>query len=168
MLTLITTPGASNANSYASLVEAEAYYNQHVAFDAWAAYTLLQLSRGLAHATVVLDRVVQWRGTIASTSQALLWPRLGVVDQKTQMEIASNIIPQWLKDATAETARALLDQDSSQGGDFSGLRRLRYGAIEAEFVGGGVQAVLPSAALVLIEPYSWTARGGMMARLQRV
>ena len=79
-MALTTTPGASDATSYASLTEAEAYMATLVHKDAWTEATDPAKEAALQQATRLLDTLT-WKGRKATAEQALAWPRTGVTDR---------------------------------------------------------------------------------------
>jgi hypothetical protein len=79
-ITIVATPGAADANSYLTLVAAQALIDGFVEDDdvvAWATATTDQKNRALASATQRLDRE-RFLGARATDTQALQWPRTGV------------------------------------------------------------------------------------------
>lgn len=81
-LVIVTTAGAANANAYASLVDAEAYVLTLPVATDWATATDPIKNAALVQATRMLDTLL-WNGwRTAPTTQALQWPRQGVVDRE--------------------------------------------------------------------------------------
>jgi hypothetical protein len=79
-ISLDATVGGANANSYLTLVAAEAIVDGLVQDDdvtAWASATTDQKNRALYTATQRLDRE-RFLGARATDTQALQWPRTGV------------------------------------------------------------------------------------------
>jgi hypothetical protein len=79
-ITIDATVGGANANSYLTLVAAEAIIEGFVQDDdvtAWASATTDQKNRALFTATQRLDRE-RFLGARATDTQALQWPRTGV------------------------------------------------------------------------------------------
>lgn len=170
-LTLIATAGAPNANSYATLVEANAYHEAHAYASVWDdAADDAARERALVMATRLLDAQVDWVGEIATTSQALAWPRLWAVDRHGR-SLSSSVIPQPIKDATAEYARQLLagDRTLDRDSDVEGLARVKAGPVEVQFRDGssGGAKVLPDAVWLLLTGYGDVVRGGGRARMAR-
>src|SRR5690606_25444001 len=100
-LTVIATPGASNANSYATLVEADAYFEGRVGGDAWAEYSDDERERALVDATTTLD-ARRFGGYRANDTQALAWPRSGVAYDG--VAVSDSAIPVFVRNATCEQA----------------------------------------------------------------
>jgi hypothetical protein len=76
---LVTTPGAPDANSYASVAEADAYNAARPFGTAWAALTQAQKEGALQYALLLLDASFQWTGqatgAVAVGTQAAPTPR---------------------------------------------------------------------------------------------
>lgn len=144
-MALIVTPGADNADSYASLAEFQAYCASiGVTLTVNDAAQEVLLRKG----TRYLDRAYRskWYGFRTDRDQALSWPRtgdaslpvnyltpsftVGIVDEDGY-EVPSNVIPQRVKDATCEAALIYMG-----GGDpMSALER--GGMIAAKTVSAG-------------------------------
>src|SRR5688572_8167800 len=128
-LVLIATPGASNANSYATAAEGDAYHEGHLYASAWTSASLAKKEQALVMATRWLDAQVQWAGIAASSTQVLGGPRWDVVNPVAGYLLDGDTIPQRLKDVTAELARRLIVADLTVDNDAeaAGLKRLKAG-----------------------------------------
>lgn len=97
-----------------------------------------------------------WTGLPATSTQALLWPRTGMFT-RTGVAIASNVIPNELKAATAELARQFKVGDKTIDSDISilGLTSIRAGSVALTFK-DYVEAtkVIPDIVFSLLVP-SW-------------
>lgn len=113
-LTIVATPGASNANSFVTIAEADAYADGRLNASAWDSATADYRARALAEATRDIS-ALRWQGSTATSTQALAWPRAWVQDPDAPYDeesitlddivyYASDIIPQRVKDATCELA----------------------------------------------------------------
>lgn len=78
-MTLVATPGDALANSYITLREATALLDLRPGTQVWFTADTLDQERALRWATQLLDRMVDWDGTPRYTTQALGWPRYGVM-----------------------------------------------------------------------------------------
>lgn len=90
-------------DTYVTLAEADAY----AALRAWTDWDALAdpvKEARLVDAVTYLDTSYTWKGKIASTSQALSWPRTGVVDGEGR-SLAADAYPKGLKAAQIELAR---------------------------------------------------------------
>jgi hypothetical protein len=84
-MSLIVTAGASNANSYASVAEVDAYlaarapFTTEASYTAWAALTAEQKEWRLQLSAGLID-TLRFRGVKATLAQALEFPRLVIGD----------------------------------------------------------------------------------------
>ena len=153
-LVLVADVGGAASNTYATLLEAAAYHEAHPYASAWTALTVTddQRNRALATATRLLDERVEWDGAVVNDVQALLWPRSGMV-YRSGYAIPTTVLPQGLKDATAELARQLLASDRTADSDAAaqGLTRIKAGPVELEFDRAtATQAVIPDAVYAMV------------------
>jgi len=126
-------------NSFVSLADADSYFLDR-ANATWAAATDANKQAALIRAT---DYLVQkytgdWLGSITSTSQALPWPRSGVVTSDGVV-ISSSAIPDAIKNATSELGlRALsnsnLFADTNAGSE--NIKRNKVDVLEKEYFQG--------------------------------
>jgi hypothetical protein len=156
MPTIIATAGGATSNSYETLAEASTYFDERLPLPTpWIASGDTSI-RALIMATRVLDAMAQpyktfmpgegayfiqrkkWTGAPATTTQRLAWPRTGMYDSNGNL-IASDVIPQALKDAESELAGQLI---------------IKAGSVSLSFKEMIEQHVLPSAVLNLMPP-SW-------------
>ena len=163
--TLIATPGAANANSYATVAEADTYHDAHLYGSTWTALTSDQKTVALIMATRMLDSLYTWAGLAANEDQALLWPRSGVMDHLNISLIESTVVPQKLKEATAEQARllAVSDLTATNSVQAQGINRIKAGPVELGFESGvavsyGAQ-VVPNSVQALLPPWWGYVRG---------
>lgn len=127
---IIATPGALDANSYLTLAEANAYHQARLHNDEWQAATEPNKEAALLWATRLLDREM-WSGRRTNELQGLRWPRTGIYDQD-DFWIGQDVIPQFLKNATAELAFLLLQSDRSAESGTEGFNRIKVGPIELD------------------------------------
>jgi len=174
MATLVATPGAANANSYETLAEALAYFETRTEVAGWenaddqevllmmgtrvldamarARKTYVPANKGVA-AHFITRRT--WTGAPATTTQRLAWPRTGMYDANGNA-IASNVIPQDLKDALSELAGALGTSDSTLDNDVivQGLTSVKAGTVALTFKDMIERHVLPDFVYDMMPP-SW-------------
>ena len=166
---IIATPGAANANSYATHAEANAYFEERLPLDpAWVASGQEAV---LIMATRMIDMLAQpfrtfvpdgrgggyyrarrqWTGLPATTTQRLSWPRVGMFDRNGNA-ILSTVIPQELKEAQAEFAGQLLKADRTLDNDVisQGISSIRAGSVSLSFREGTLPQVFPDAVLNLL------------------
>ena len=161
MPTIVATAGAANANSYATLTEAQAYHDVHLYADTWNNAEDDNKIIALIWATRMLDEVCQWDGVKVQQSQSLRWPRSWVYDQDGYV-FPNDSIPQWLKNVTAELARHLLSKDRLQAMEdaIAGLKSVQAGSVSVEFDSMDRISALPISVQQMLEPYAKTSSGG--------
>lgn len=175
-LTLIATPAASDANSYCTVAEGDAYHESRLFTDTWTDASAAEKATALVMATRLLDAFYSWTGDamtqpkspklpkgayyawtgLATTStQALCWPRTGMLT-RNGYAIESGEIPNGLKDATAEFARQLLAADRTADNDVEaqGLKSLSAGPVSLSFQDMVYRKLIPDAVHELLVP-SW-------------
>jgi hypothetical protein len=141
-ITLVETPGAANANTWASLAEYKSYIETRRPQLSWFAAALggttidEQLKIDLVQACRLIDRSFDWTGTIADDIQILMWPRLGMVDRAGRA-ILSTVNPRDLKDSQCEMAVQLHSDDTDLLSDDEvekgGIASVKAGSVEVEF-----------------------------------
>lgn len=168
-VTVIATPGASNANSYITVVEFLAYLE--TAYEVTESSKALDDGPTVVLATRTLNAMFSgkrtlvrskgespyyltsstWTGAVATSTQALPWPRTGMYDMNGNL-IASNVIPQALKDATSELARQFKIADRTLDNEVSvqGITSLRAGSVSLSFKDLIEAKVIPDAVLNLL------------------
>jgi hypothetical protein len=176
MPTIVATSGAANANSYETLVEAEAYFATRLPLAGWEnaddkSVLLIMGTRVLDAIARPLRRFVPaqgggtayyitrrtWTGAPATTTQKLAWPRTGMYDANGNA-IASNVIPQDLKDAESELAGQLGTSDRTLENDVivQGITSIKAGSVALTFKDMIEARVSPDAVWDLM-PASWFA-----------
>lgn len=140
-ITLVDTPGAVNANTWASLAEYKSYIETRRPQLAWFATALgttidEQLKIDLIQACRLVNVSFDWTGQIADDVQVLMWPRLGMKDRANRA-ILSTVNPADLKLAQCEMAvqlhsdeTDLLSDDEVEKG---GIKSVKAGSVEVEF-----------------------------------
>ena len=140
------TAGASTANSYASVAEADAYLAVRGDTSTWTALTLGAKESKLQWAALYLDTLT-FKGTRSTSTQALQWPRIGVWD-RDGFEVDG--IPQALKNAQAEMAFQLIANDWTQGLGPVTNETLSVGSIS---LGRETHRAFPAPVLALLRPF---------------
>lgn len=167
-LVLVETAGAANANTYCALAESNSYHEAHVYGTTWIDGEDDVKKPALVWATRLLDEQVEWKGYIASLTQALRWPRSMVVDRDGQKFFDSATIPTFLKQATAELARHLLAGDRTQERSI-GISSVVADTVEVVFDKHDVKPILPPSVVSLVQAYGTViGPGSGTAKLVRV
>jgi hypothetical protein len=76
--TIVTTIGSPSANSYVTEAEADMYFDDRLNASTWVSATSTDKTRALLTAAKRLEQF-NWLGARATSTQALAWPRIGVV-----------------------------------------------------------------------------------------
>lgn len=155
-LVLDATPGGVSANSYATVAEADTYHESRLYVTDWTGATTPDKTAALVMATRLLDQMYEWAEWSSSTTQALQWPRNGMLDFLELSNIPSTDIPVQLKNATSEFARQLLVGDRSADDDVEtkGIKSLSAGPVSLTFTGTALPKVIPDAVFNMI-PSHW-------------
>lgn len=115
-MALVVTPGASDADSYAALADADAYFSGR-GVTAWTGTDAVK-EAALRKATAYLDNAyrAKWRGVRVNEDQALAWPRCNAESVRTSIGLvlalvdddgfpmATDAIPAQIERATMEAA----------------------------------------------------------------
>jgi hypothetical protein len=139
-----------NANSYASVEDADTYIEANVhAWTSWSALDEETKQALLIWSTRYLDQRVDWNGRRQSQTSALRWPRIGVRDLDRNY-IPEFTIPQELIWATCELAWNLLTTDVTAPTASAGLEKLKADVIELTFTKHYTAAELPNSVRALL------------------
>lgn len=174
-VTIVETPGAANANSFEALAEAKVYFASRIPIAEWTDASDAEKSVFLVMATRTLVAILSarqemfrnaagvtyrrttrtWTGLPTTTTQALPWPRTGMYNRNGG-EIASNVIPQELKDAESELAGQLAKGDRTLDNDVivQGLTSVKAASVSLTFKDLIEAKVIPDAVWNLLVP-SW-------------
>ncbi len=178
-VTIVATPGAANANSYPTLLEAQAWWDTRTFSTGWDALGVSsKQNAALVSATRSIDAALSgrkelmvgkdgfakayfrtgpaWTGTPATATQSLAWPRIGMFDLNGNA-IEETVVPQALKEAVAELAGAfgLNDRFLDNAAAAQGISSAKAGSVSVSFSGSGaIVKVLPDVIWELLVP-SW-------------
>lgn len=134
-MALVETPGAADANTYASLAEFNAYAAARVPALAWfTAAADPAKEAALQAAARELDACFAWTGVAVDEVQALTWPRSGMVS-RNGYAIATTAIPVDLKNAQCELALQMGAADRLGDNDplLKGITSIRAGSVALTF-----------------------------------
>jgi len=168
---VIHEANSATANSFISLAEYAYYHERRLPLDPPVVTTGDVAARNVIMATRVLSAMHvarktlrwgsdgkpyyytsrAWTGEIATATQSLAWGRLNMYDRLGRL-IASNSIPQELKDATAELAGQLGNTDRTLDNDISvqGITSIKAGSVSLTFKDMIEVRVLPEAVQMLL------------------
>ena len=139
--------GKADAESYLSVADADTYHNTHGDSADLLAASTGDKEEALRMGTQYLDATYNtlWIGSRANETQVLDWPRSSAEDTDGFI-IASDALPQAIKDATAEAAVRHITEsgglfpDVSDPGSIKSYK-VKVGPVEeaTEYVGGNPQ-----------------------------
>src|SRR5215475_3175217 len=75
--TIVTTIGSPSANSYISVVDGDAYFDDRLDAAKWTAAQTADKTRALLQAAKQMQ-FENWLGSRVNSTQAMAWPRVGV------------------------------------------------------------------------------------------
>jgi hypothetical protein len=103
---------SKGTNSYATVAEADSYFEDRLDVAAWTSASAEQKAQALTTATAYLDSL-EWLGSVVSSSQALAFPRTGsYFDPRLGLNVTlTSSIPERVVKATFELAYHLLNND---------------------------------------------------------
>ena len=112
-LTVEDGTGLSNADSYLSEADADAYHTAHDDPSAWSGASSADKENALRLATQYLDVLygARWHGYRINSTMSLDWPRNSVVGRDGYTYL-STAVPQEVKDATAILALKVVNGDT--------------------------------------------------------
>lgn len=155
-MALIATPGAADANAYVTAAEFAAYLTERPQTPAAVtAASTAQREAALIMATRMIDAYQCWTGVAASATQALQWPRSGMLTH-TGFAMSDSIIPVQLKNAVCELAISTLVSDVFADSDVAaqGITSIKAGPVSLTFKDEIAARGLPSFVTTLL-PSSW-------------
>jgi len=176
-----TGAGLSDANSYASAADGDAYHEAHVYASAWTAAPTGSKEKALAMATRLIDGLFQFNGFKRISTQALQWPRRECRDPDNTNGVVPGLllargpfldetkVPPIVVNATCELARALVIEDRTDDPDGEGLSSMSVvGSLRLDFNANDRQPVVPAIVQTWLSKLGeYIARNKGMARLVR-
>jgi hypothetical protein len=122
-----------DANSYCSVEFADDYIETNIhQSEAWLDLEEEDKQRLLVRASKTIDYRFKWNGTRVDPDSGLKWPRAGVYDEDSFV-IPDDMIPRILKEATAEFATYLMNDDWTAPRENDQFRRLQVDVIDVQF-----------------------------------
>lgn len=149
MLILDATIGGTSSNSYTTVSGADLYHEKCTQTEVWDNASTSIKETSLVMASRLLDSRIEWKGVKKTQTQTLFFPAYDLVD-KYGWNVSSEIIPQEVKDATAEFARYLIDNDISTE---TNLDFVRMSNIEFKLAKSQNKSVIPSNVIYIINNY---------------
>lgn len=157
--TINATAKAADANSYVTLVEANAYFDDRLYATAWTAATDPNKTRALLMAAQHIDAVVDWDEAMAgyrtTLTQLLQWPRNGALTRDGDSFVDPDTVPRFVKDFQCEVALGYLTKDRTADASARGISSVTAGPVSVSFDGGvsNLQQLIPDTAWQLIAPW---------------
>ena len=137
-VTVTATAGSASANSYLSVAGGDALANLALGTLAWSTASSDDKGRALITATRHLDEL-EWAGYRAGSTQALAWPRSGIV--LDGVSLSSTTIPEQVEQACFDLAEALLTTPTLLSGGNSNLGELIPGIPNASLQSASVDVI---------------------------
>lgn len=166
MPTLVSTPKSTTANSYATVADADTYFDERLNSSNWTDAAADDKARALIMATRRLDSE-EYRGYKTLEAQALKWPREGAYDDDDE-EYDPDTVPGIVKESAYELAIYLLNSGANDPFVDTGLeeyKRVKVGQLEVERSGSFRAAKLPENVYNLLRPVIATARNSVRLHL---
>lgn len=132
-MALDATVGGTTANSFLTVARANLVIQEgRVSASAWATAAEAQRAASLVGASQLLSHGFNWNGTRASTTQALPFPRTGIVSDG--VTISNTTIPRAIEEAVIDIAFGLLSGAAASSGELQklGLSVLKVDVIRLE------------------------------------
>ena len=157
---LVVTPGDASANSYCSRAVADTYHSDRLHAATWTDADDSTKDAALLMATRVLDQQFVWEGVRSTPgSQALEWPRDGLLNDEGDVALDRSSIPARLQGATAEFARLLIDSDTTVTSGVAGgaITSLKAGSVKIDYASGVVAHtdLIPDAVRFSVPRHWW-------------
>lgn len=153
--------GHADANSYASVTQADAYFATRPRSTLWSPLTTEQKAQFLVHATRILDSSVLWDGEKYVETQALAFPRY-------PDDLESSEVPGAIIIALYELAYALVGTDLTGGATTAAFNKVKVGPIEVQTDTPAAPAIIPRFVRDLVAPWGTAKGAGGNAALTRV
>lgn len=174
-LVIDATANGVASNSFLTIAEAQTYFDARLPLPEWdnvdsQEALLVMATRLMCAMFSPMRKLIRvsppgqsyylirptWTGTVATTTQALPWGRGGMYDRNGNV-ILSTVIPQALKEATAEFAGQLAKGDRSFDSDaaIQGISSVKAGSVSVSFKNEfDATKVIPDVVFDLLVP-SW-------------
>lgn len=161
--TLIATAKDPSANSYTTVAEADTFLDSQLYTGTWAAANANDKARALIMATRYLDQLMDWKGAIRTITQALRFPRSGLVTADG-INITYDDVPDFMKQATAHMALALLTKDraAEPGLWGKGFSEAQLGPMKIKVSDQELLDMIPATILAELAQYG-TAKAGVFS-----
>jgi len=127
-MALNATLSASDANSYVTRADADAYFADRMHSSAWTALDDAVKDSLLVTSSQMLDWYINWKGDKATVAQSMQWPRTGAI-RPDGTEIDDDVLPPEVKTAVYEQALVSIETDRMTDDPLAGIGQLRAGSL---------------------------------------
>lgn len=153
-ITIDATVGGASSNSYLTPTRAAVLAEQLPHGAEWFTNIDINKSQLLVYATRLIDQYGYYYGSKASTTQALAFPRAGLVYLPEGDVIPNNVIPTFIEWATIEWAVSLIEASDLTPSGF-GMKSLKTPSFTIDFASGISQGPhTPRVVTDLLKPYA--------------
>lgn len=144
---IVSTPSATNSNSYASLEEADAYMLTRIGSSKWNDLEDEHKEAYLITATNDLETII-WQGLKEISDQRLSWPRIGIYNWEG---VLLEGIPELIKMAQFETVMWRLTEEDRMMSDVDVMQisKMSVGPLSIEMLSNPI--TLPPVVDLLIK-----------------
>ena len=151
-MAIIATPGASDANSYVTLAEANAYHDVRLHNALWTAADDPTKEKALIWSTETLDANMNWKERRSEQTQALQWPRQGVHDRDGFL-IDSDVVPVQVKKAQSVLAFLSIKSDVTLNADSKspGASKVKVSSLSVDLDLKNLPGILSAAVVSLVQ-----------------
>lgn len=147
-------------NSYISVADADAYFNERLYSSSWDNATADDKARALIMATKAIDRQ-PLKGIKDMETQTLAFPRydpskyLDEVEYSNEDLVIEAEVPQIVLDAVCEEALALLDRGDDQRAKLqqAGVKSFSLGSLSESYASGSGRGLTSQQAKELMRPW---------------
>lgn len=140
------------SNTYASIKEADDYYDTQLYRLNWEGAQSGTKSRALLTATRLLDEQISWFGSKSNSAQSLGWPRFNTADTDG-VSVGSTTIPQFMVNAVSELAGHLIAENRTADPETKGFSAMKAGELQLTIDKKDVKEVLPNSVWAMLLPY---------------
>lgn len=163
--TIDDTAKGTNANSFVSLTEFNAFLDEQLNNGAAATATDDDKKRALIMAARQIEQFVDWdldrighsRTTI---TQSRMFPRIGTYNLEGDDWLSQDVNPEFAKRAQMQQARFNLLSDRNADASARGIKRVKADTVEVEFDGEVSNSTQVLANAVWAEVAAWALGGG--------
>lgn len=167
--TLVQEDGSNvaDSNTYATLAQANQYFEDSRPSTVWTAATDDEKNAALLQARRLLDQMVDWVGArLYLGNQELEWPRQYVKHSSGHFFLDPNSVPDFLIWAQSEMAKTILTTDITTESEEVGIKKVQLDVFEIEYDGKTINKTIPKIVKQIIAGYGVINYGGGSKRIQ--